>query len=97
MAESESTKGIPRRLARRRPTVDLPAPIRPTRTIGRSRRSVRFPPSGAIQRPAAPDKAVSFQQTDASVMPRAIILLIVVLLLIVGLMFFFSSRADEVP
>jgi len=56
-----SRKGSPSLLAKRRPTVDLPAPMRPTRTIGRSRRSVRFPTSRAIQRAASAAKAVSFQ------------------------------------
>ena len=36
IATSLSTNGRPSRLARRRPTVDLPTPIRPTSTIGRS-------------------------------------------------------------
>src|SRR5262245_32384041 len=42
MAVSLSTKGRPNLRASRLPTVDLPAPIKPTRTIGRSRRSDSF-------------------------------------------------------
>src|SRR5215204_1986329 len=42
MAESLSTNGRPSRLASRLPTVDLPAPINPTRTIGRSSRFDSF-------------------------------------------------------
>ena len=40
----------PSRFARRRPTVDLPTPIRPTRTTGRSRRFAKSIHPRAIQR-----------------------------------------------
>ena len=50
MAASLSTKGKPRRRARRRPTVDFPTPISPTSTTGRSRRLPNCVTLGAIQR-----------------------------------------------
>jgi hypothetical protein len=73
--------------------------MRPTRTIGRSRRSVSFLTLGAIQRAGRAAKAVAFPNFfQARVkMPRAVIVLLFLVLLLVGLMFFFSSQADEVP
>jgi hypothetical protein len=91
-------KPRPSRFARRLPTVDFPAPIRPTRTIGRSRLSrtflidqgYTFPPQVG-QKPFVPSIK------PEGPMPRAVLFLIIIVVIIAGALVFLSSQAREVP
>jgi hypothetical protein len=89
MAESLSTNGKPNRLARRLPTVDLPAPIKPTSTIGRSRRSDSF----STRRGYTWARVVG----QKAGMSRPLLVLIVLALLLIGGAVFLSRSAREVP
>jgi hypothetical protein len=94
-----SLNARPRRLASRRPTVDLPTPIRPTRTIGRSRSWMSSCTLGAIQRWHSSGKSPSespIAEAQHPTMSR-IIVLVIVLALVVGGLFLLSTQADEVP
>ena len=88
MAESLSTKDRPRRLARRRPTVDLPTPMSPTSTIGRSR---RFDNSVTVKGYTA---ARALGKSRA--MPRLLIPIVLVLV-VLGVLFFLSTLPKEQP
>ena len=81
-------KGKPSRLARRRPTVDFPTPISPTRTTGRSR---RFAKSVTIRGYTAP-----FALGKSAAMSRIVVLLFV-LLAIAGALYFLSTVPEQQP
>src|SRR5215212_5690549 len=88
MASSLSTKDKPRRLARRRPTVDLPTPISPTSTTGRSRRFANSV-TGRGYTAASPLGKSRF-------MPRLLVL-IVIALIVIGALFFLSTLPKQQP
>src|SRR5687768_8711265 len=97
MAESLPTNGSPSRLARRLPTVDLPAPINPTSTIGRSRRSDSFSTRRGYTWARVVGQKGRHAHSSGKNMSRAALFLIVLALLLVGGAVFLSMSAREVP
>ena len=85
IAESLSTKASPSRLASRRPTVDLPAPISPTSTTGRSRRFAQFRHLKGYTAAFQVGKSPRDHTSQAEAMPRIAVLIIVLVLIVGGL------------
>ena len=97
MAESLSTNVRPSRFARRLPTVDLPAPISPTSTIGRSRRSDSFSTSRGYTLACLVGQKGRPQRNHGKTMSRVTLFLILLALLLAGGAVFLSMNAREVP
>ena len=89
-------KGKPSRLARRRPTVDFPTPIRPTRTTGRSRRFATLVTLRGYTAAIPLGKSRSTGSFKRNVMSRLVVLIVVVLL-IGGALIFLSTVPKESP
>src|SRR5215218_5037178 len=97
MAESLSTNGRPSRFARRLPTVDLPAPINPTSTIGRSRRSDSFSTRRGYTWACVVGQKARREPNHGNNMSRATLLLIVLVLILIAGAVLLSKSAHEVP
>jgi len=100
------TEGLQNHFARRRPTVDLPAPINPTSTIGRSSRSLNFcigrgytavPDVGQKPTRMRSSRIAPAPTRRKSRAPGPLVLLILLLVIVAGAIYFLSSQAREVP